>query len=61
MLSVHLAPEIEARLQRIARKTGRTKTFLAREAIAERITEFEKIYMPRPRAKTPRKTRLARK
>jgi RHH-type transcriptional regulator, rel operon repressor / antitoxin RelB len=34
MLSVRLAPELMARLQTLADKTGRTKSFYAREAIA---------------------------
>jgi RHH-type transcriptional regulator, rel operon repressor / antitoxin RelB len=33
MLAIRLPPEIEKRLEKLAKKTGRTKTFYAREAI----------------------------
>ena len=36
MLALRLNPEIEGRLDRLAKKTGRTKSFYAREAIIER-------------------------
>ena len=35
MLAIRLDPEIEKRLEALAKKTGRTKTFYAREAILE--------------------------
>ena len=37
MLSVRLAPEIMERLELLADKTGRTKSFYAREAILHRV------------------------
>ncbi len=33
MLGIRLKPELERRLERLARKTGRSKSYYAREAI----------------------------
>jgi RHH-type rel operon transcriptional repressor/antitoxin RelB len=43
MLAIRLDPEIESRLERLARKTGRTKTFYAREAILEHLDDLEDV------------------
>lgn len=45
MLAIRLDPEIEARLTRLAEKTGRTKTFYAREAIEEHLEDLEDVYL----------------
>jgi RHH-type rel operon transcriptional repressor/antitoxin RelB len=45
MLAVRLPKDIEDRLERLAKKTGRTKTYYAREAILEHIDELEDIYL----------------
>ena len=37
MLAIRLPPEIEARLEALAKKTGRTKTYYVREAILEHL------------------------
>ena len=44
MLAIRLPKEIEQRLQDLADKTGRTKTFYAREAILEHLEDLEDIY-----------------
>jgi RHH-type rel operon transcriptional repressor/antitoxin RelB len=44
MLAVRLQPEIEARLDALAKKTGRTKTHFVREAIEEYLEEMEDYY-----------------
>jgi RHH-type rel operon transcriptional repressor/antitoxin RelB len=44
MLALRLKPEIELRLDRLAKKTGRTKSFYAREAIMEHLAELELAY-----------------
>jgi len=44
MLAIRLPQSIEDRLERLARKTGRTKTFYAREAILRHIEDLEDIY-----------------
>ena len=45
MLAIRLDPEIENRLSVLAERTGRTKTFYAREAILEHLEDLEDIYM----------------
>ena len=41
MLGVRLEPELEKRLERLAKKTGRTKTYYAKEAIRQYIEDHE--------------------
>ena len=41
MLGVRLEPEIEKRLERLANKTGRTKSYYAKEAIRQYIEDRE--------------------
>jgi RHH-type rel operon transcriptional repressor/antitoxin RelB len=45
MLAIRLPQEIESRLADLAAKTGRTKTFYAREAILEFLDEMEDRYL----------------
>jgi len=45
MLSIRLPKEIENRLSELASKTGRTKTFYAKEAILEHIETMEDKYL----------------
>jgi len=45
MLAIRLPEEIEHRLDTLAKKTGRTKTFYAREAIIEHLADLEDIYL----------------
>ncbi len=45
MLAIRLDPDIEKRLETLAKKTGRTKTFYAREAILEYLQEMEDYYL----------------
>lgn len=45
MLAIRLPQSIEKRLERLARRTGRTKTFYAREAILEHLEELEDLYL----------------
>jgi RHH-type rel operon transcriptional repressor/antitoxin RelB len=45
MLTIRLPPEIENRLDALAKKTGRTKTFYAREAILEHLDDLEDLYL----------------
>lgn len=44
MLAIRLDPEIEARLESLAKRTGRTKTYYAREAILEHLEDLEDYY-----------------
>ena len=51
MLALRLPPEIEERLDVLARKTGRTKSFYAREAILRHIEDIEDYYLASRRVK----------
>ena len=44
MLAIRLPTGIEKRLERLAKRTGRTKTFYAREAILRHLEELEDLY-----------------
>jgi len=55
MLAIRLPEEIEARLTALAAKTGRTKTFYAKEAILEHIDEIENKYLAINRLENPGK------
>jgi RHH-type rel operon transcriptional repressor/antitoxin RelB len=45
MLTLRLPAEIERRLEELARKTGRSKSFYAREAILEHLEDLEDTYL----------------
>lgn len=49
MLAIRLPVEIEARLTALAKATGRTKTFYAREAILEHLEDLEDVYLAEQR------------
>lgn len=55
MLAIRLPKDIEDRLEALAKKTGRTKTFYAREAILEKIEDMEDYYLAEERILTPEK------
>ena len=55
MLAIRLPENIEKRLDRLAHKTGRTKTYYAREAILMYITELEDTYLALQRLEKPTK------
>jgi RHH-type transcriptional regulator, rel operon repressor / antitoxin RelB len=44
MLAIRLPQSIEKRLDRLARRTGRTKTYYAREAILRHLEDLEDLY-----------------
>jgi RHH-type rel operon transcriptional repressor/antitoxin RelB len=54
MLAIRLPESIEARLDRLAKKTGRTKTYYAREAILQHLDELEDIYLAERRLEAVR-------
>lgn len=45
MLALRLPTEIEERLEALAKATGRTKSYYAREAILEHLDDLEDIYL----------------
>ena len=55
MLAIRLPEEIEARLTALATKTGRTKTFYAKEAILEYMDDMEDKYLAINRIENPGK------
>jgi len=44
MLAIRLPQSIEKRLEKLARRTGRTKTFYVREAILQHLEDLEDVY-----------------
>ena len=51
MLAVRLEAALEDRLEALAAKTGRTKTFYAREAIEAHLDDLEDFYLVEERMK----------
>ena len=49
MLAIRLPKDVEDRLETLAKRTGRTKTFYAREAILEHLDDLEDIYLAEQR------------
>lgn len=45
MLAIRLPESIEKRLEKLARRTGRTKTYYAREAILQHLEDLEDVYL----------------
>lgn len=49
MLALRLPEDIETRLDKLAKATGRTKSFYAREAILEHLADLEDLYLAEKR------------
>jgi RHH-type transcriptional regulator, rel operon repressor / antitoxin RelB len=45
MLAIRLPEDIEKRLARLGKRTGRTKTYYAREAVLAHLDHLEDIYL----------------
>ena len=45
MLAIRIPQSIEKRLEKLARRTGRTKTYYVREAILEHLEDLEDLYL----------------
>ena len=52
MHAIRLPRDIEARLGRLARRTGRSKSHYAREAILEYLEDLEDYYLAEERVKS---------
>jgi RHH-type rel operon transcriptional repressor/antitoxin RelB len=52
MLAIRLPDEIEERLEKLAKKTGRTKSYYVRQAILEYLEDLEDYYLAEERLKT---------
>ena len=55
MLAIRLPKDIEERLTNLAERTGRTKTYYAREAILEHLDDLEDLYLSIDRLEKPAK------
>jgi RHH-type rel operon transcriptional repressor/antitoxin RelB len=55
MLSIRLSEDIDRRLDFLAKKTGRTKSYYAKEAIIEHLEQLEDIYLSLDRLEKPAK------
>lgn len=53
MIAIRLPAEIDERLTALARRTGRTKTYYAREAILRLIDDMEDTYIALDRLEHP--------
>jgi RHH-type rel operon transcriptional repressor/antitoxin RelB len=60
MLAIRLDTDTENRLERLAKMTGRTKTYYAREAILEHLDDMEDIYLAGQRLQRPATTYSAK-
>ncbi|KPJ79730.1 MAG: hypothetical protein AMJ58_10980 [Gammaproteobacteria bacterium SG8_30] len=49
--SIRLSDDLDARLERLARLTGRSKSFYVKHAIEEQIEDLEDLYLARKVAK----------
>ena len=49
MLAIRLPADVEARLDALAKATGRTKTYFAREAILQHLEDLEDLYLAEKR------------
>jgi RHH-type rel operon transcriptional repressor/antitoxin RelB len=52
MLAIRLPDEIEKRLEELAKKTGRTKSYYVRQAILEYLEDMEDYYLVEERLKS---------
>jgi RHH-type rel operon transcriptional repressor/antitoxin RelB len=55
MLVLRLPPEIEARLDELSKRTGRSKSFYAHEAILEHLDDLEDLYLAEQRLEAHRR------
>jgi RHH-type rel operon transcriptional repressor/antitoxin RelB len=49
MLAIRLPKNLEDRMDKLAKRTGRTKTFYARQAIVEHIGDLEDLHIAEAR------------
>lgn len=49
--SIRLDDDLDARLERLARLTGRSKSFYVKQALEEQIEDLEDLYLARKVAK----------
>lgn len=59
MLAIRLPEDIEERLEALAKRTGRTKTFYARQAILQHSEDLEDVFLAEKRLENLRAARRA--
>ena len=59
MLALRLPAEIEARLDALAKRTGRTKSYYARQAILEHLEDIEDAHLADERIRTDTGERIS--
>ncbi len=59
MLALRLPPELERRLDALAKRTGRSKSFYAREAIIEHLDDLEDAYLAEERNRADSGARIS--
>ena len=59
MLALRLPEELERRLAALAQRTGRSKSFYAREAITEHLDDLEDAYLAEERHKSDSGERIS--
>ncbi len=59
MLALRLPPEVEKRLEALAKRTGRSNSFYARAAILEHLADLEDMYLAARRLEALRGGRFA--
>lgn len=55
MIAIRLPADIDERLTALAKRTGRTKTYYAREAILRLIDDLEDTYIAIDRLENPKR------
>jgi RHH-type rel operon transcriptional repressor/antitoxin RelB len=55
MLAIRLPNEVETRLDKLAKQTGRTKTYYVRESVLAYLEKMEDIYLSLDRLEKPAK------
>jgi RHH-type rel operon transcriptional repressor/antitoxin RelB len=55
MLAIRLPEDLEKRLEALAKRTGRTKTYYVREAIVEHLDDLEDLYLAEARLEALRR------
>jgi len=58
MLAIRLPEDVEQRLAELAQRTGRSKTFYARQAILEHLDDMEDLYLAEQQLTEIRAARL---
>lgn len=55
MLAIRVPEDSEKRLEALAKRTGRTKTYYVREAIVEHLDDLEDLYLAEARLEALRR------